>query len=91
MSPDMKTAVFQGKVVSKDDAKERLVTLRLIDIETGKIDERPVNATRNPWIYDSETRYLKGGLWIGSKFIWEKDALGRDKLVFPELLAQVGQ
>ena len=91
MSPDMKTAVFQGKVVSKDDAKERLVTLRLIDIDTGKIDERPVNATRNPWIYDSETRYLKGGLWIGSKFIWEKDALGRDKLVFPELLAQVGQ
>ena len=59
--------------------------------DTGKIDERPVNATRNPWIYDSETRYLKGGLWIGSKFIWEKDALGRDKLVFPEMLAPVGK
>ncbi len=91
MSPDMKTAVFQGKVVSKDDAKERLVTLRLIDIATGTIDERPVNATRNPWIYDSETRYLKGGLWIGSKFIWEKDGKGKDKLVFPELLAPISQ
>ena len=89
MSPDMKTVVFQGKVVSKDDAKERLVTVRLIDVETGSVDERPVNATRNPWIYDSETRYLKGGLWIGSKFIWEKDKQGFDRLVFPELLPPI--
>ena len=65
------------------------MTLRLIDIETGKIDERPVNATRNPWIYDSETRHLKGGLWIGSKFIWERDKQGNDRLVFPELLAPI--
>lgn len=89
MSPDLKTAVFGGSVVSKPEAKERLIAVRLIDIDTGKIEERSVNATRNPWIFDSETRYLKNGLWVSSKFIWEKDKQGRDQLVFPELLAPV--
>lgn len=91
ISPDLKTVVFEGKVVSEDNARDRLVTFRLINIDTGKIDEQPVDATRNPWIFDPETRYLKNGLWISSKFIWEKDSSGKDRLVFPELLPLIAK
>jgi hypothetical protein len=93
VSPDLRTVVFAGDFDPPNIGKERMATFRLIDTGTGTIDEQRFNLTRHPWIYDSEIRPMNlpaRHLWVSSKFIWEKDHNGRDKLVFPVLLGPAG-
>lgn len=85
VSPDLKTVVYGGDVDPPKDGTDRMASFRMIDTETGLIDEQRFNLTRHPWIYDSEIRPVSlpaRHLWVSSKFIWEKDDKGRDGSCF---------
>lgn len=80
VSPDLKTVVIYGE---REDA---FLRLKIIDAETGKIEEPKFAVAEYEWLVDKDHSPIYGGAnfrWISNHFKWEKDASGKDKLIYP--------
>jgi hypothetical protein len=91
ISPDMKTVVCLFDSMTKKEGKDEFLTLRLIDTETGKFENRKVNFTEYPWLKDHQNpdNDMQPPPSASKKFVWEKDAAGNDSLIVPKLLEKV--
>ena len=85
VSPDMKTIVELPDKITRKKGAEEFLTLWIIDTETGKVEEREVNFTKNPWLtdYDNGTGDFLPPPAPSKHFVWEKDTNGKDQLVIP--------
>lgn len=91
VSPDMKTIVELPDNMTKKEGADEMLTLWIIDTETGKTVERKVSFTKYPWLTDHENpdNDIQPPPAPSKHFVWEKDANGKDILVVPELLEKV--
>ena len=88
VSPDKKT-VIGSYDLSPDEVKgDSLVKLFNIDTVTGKREIRFASIKKYPWLKDHEdpSNDIVPPPATNAKFVWKKDATGRDVLVAPELL-----
>lgn len=91
ISPDMKTVVAVLDSVPTTETTFRSLKLRLIDTETGKIEDRKVNFSENTWLHDHENPHddFQPPPSPSKKFVWEKGADGKDKIKVPALLENI--
>lgn len=85
ISPDLKTVVMYGK---QDD---EFLGLMLIDTETGQTTEPKFERAKYEWLLDRTHAAPNTGaahIWISNQFKWEKDASGKDRLVYPSAVVE---
>lgn len=75
LSPDLGTAVTEGR----NDPEHNQISVNLVDLKTGKVTERVVTRANYLWLLDY-TQRVEG---IASRFKWERDAAGQDRLIYP--------
>ena len=88
VSPDLKTIVeLPSDYTSKDRADDAL-PIWIIDVETGKVDERKVSLTKHRWLtkHQDPQNNIQPPPEPSKHFVWERGADGRDKLIVPQLL-----
>lgn len=88
VSPDLKTIV---EIPNGFDAKDRAadaVPIWIVDVETGKAEERKVSLTKNSWLtkHKDPQNDIQPPPEPSKYFVWEKGADGKDKLIVPQLL-----
>ena len=97
ISPDKKTvaailnSIPRTETQNGKEGTEEFITLWIVDTETGVTDKRKVSFTKNPWLNDHKQPYddiVPPPVTI-KKFVWKKNADGKDVLVVPELLEKV--
>jgi hypothetical protein len=74
-SPDLRTAVTEGR----NDPEHNQISITLVDMQTGKVTERLLLRENHLWLLDYTAR-VEG---IASRFKWERDAGGKDQLIYP--------
>lgn len=93
VSPDMKTIVqLPDNSTKKEGAgAEEFLVLWIIEADTGKLEKRKVSFTKNPWLkdYKEPSGDVQYPPEPSKKFVWEKDAGGRDRLTVPQLLETI--
>ncbi|MBL8019276.1 MAG: hypothetical protein JNM27_06405 [Leptospirales bacterium] len=77
ISPDLKTIVAEDSRAS--DVEQGLISLALIDSETGKPSKRRLSRNKHNWLLD-RTRGVEG---IADQFKWVRRS-GKDELAYPE-------
>ena len=75
LSPDLRTAVTNGL----DEPEQNRISIKLVDLETFKVEDRALNRSDNLWLLD----YTNGIEGIATHFKWEHAADAKDKLVYP--------
>ncbi len=87
VSPDKKT-VIGSYDLSPDNSDAKLVKIWVIDTVTGDDQIRLVSLAKYPWLKDhvDPTNDIQPPPATSTKFVWKKDASGRDVLSEPELL-----
>ena len=90
VSPDLKTVI---EIPNGFDAKDRAndaVPIWIVDVETGKAEERKVSLTKNPWLTKSAISRdnIQPPPEPSKHFVWKKGADGKDKLVVPQFLEE---
>ncbi len=88
VSPDLKTIVELPSDYSAKDRADDAVPIWIIDVETGKVDERKVSLTKYRWLTKSALPRddIQPPSEASKHFVWERGADGRDKLIVPQLL-----
>jgi hypothetical protein len=86
VSPDKKTVIGEYDLAA--DSKTGLGKLRIIDTVEGKVEIRLVSVAKYPWLKDHQdpANDIQPPPAASTRFVWKKDATGRDRLVEPELL-----
>jgi hypothetical protein len=74
-SPDLLTAVTEGR----NDPEHDQISVNLVDMKTGTVTERLVTRETHLWLLDYTSR-VEG---IASHFKWQRDADGKDQLIYP--------
>jgi hypothetical protein len=75
ISPDLRTAVTEGR----NDPERDQISINLVDLKTGTVTERLLTRENHLWLLDYTAR-VEG---IAARFKWERDAGGKDQLVYP--------
>jgi hypothetical protein len=74
-SPDLRTAVTEGR----NDPEHGQISVTLVDMKTGRVTERLLSRENHLWLLD----YTARAEGIASRFKWERDADGKDQLIYP--------
>lgn len=72
VSPDLKTAVLEAENAAG------VVSIEIVDLETGTASRRNLPAAEHPWLQD----YREGSEAVASHFRWQR-LNGKDRLTFP--------
>jgi hypothetical protein len=88
VSPDLKTIVELPSDYTAKDRADDALPIWIIDVETGKVDERKVSLTKNRWLtkHQDPQNNIQPPPEPSKNFVWERGADGRDKLIVPQLL-----
>ncbi len=93
VSPDMKTIVELPDSLKRKKGSEEFLTLWIIDTETGKVEEREVSFTKNPWLTDHDNGDIDSDFMPPpaplKHFVWKRGADGKDVMSVPQLLEKV--
>lgn len=90
VSPDMKTVVAMPNNSPKKEGNEEFLSLKIIDTESGKVENKRASFTKYPWLkdYKEPKNDIQPSPEPQRNFVWKKDENGKDYLIIPELLME---
>ena len=87
VSPDKGTVIGSYDLAPEEKNGEKLVKLFNIDTVSGTREIRFTSLTKYPWLkdYEQPSKDIVPPPAVSKKFVWKKDAAGRDALAVPQL------